>query len=280
MHRFFDIVDIALIEDLGSAGDITSIAAIPSHQVSQARVISREEGVIAGLDYFEEVFHKIDPETELRRLRDDGDNVTVNEDIIHIEGRTRSLLSAERVALNFLGHLSGVATRTRRMVDIVKGTGTKILDTRKTTPGLRIAEKEAVRAGGGYNHRLALYDMVLIKENHISAAGGIPQAIKRAKEYLKSTGKTMEIEIEVRNMSELIEAVRGMPDRIMLDNFTYEEVRNSVEYVAGRISIEVSGGINETNIRKFAEAGPDYISVGGLTSSVKALDLSMLMEGL
>ena len=277
MHN---IIEISVREDLGHAGDVTSRAVIPDDHRSRARIIARQKGVIAGLEYSKEVFLKIDRETAVELRKSDGDSVPPGETILQVEGYTQSLLSAERTALNFLGHLSGVATLTRFLVDKVAGTGVKILDTRKTLPGLRIPEKEAVRAGGGYNHRFALFDMMLIKENHIVAAGGITPALQRAHEYDRKVGGRLEIEIEVRNMEELAEAVEGQPDRIMLDNFSLDDVRRAVEFVKGRVPLEVSGGVNENNIRAYAEAGPDYISVGSITASAPALDLSMLVEGI
>ena len=206
--------------------------------------------------------------------------IAPGEVVATIEGYTRSLLSAERTALNFLGHLSGIATLTNRLVRQIIDTRAILLDTRKTLPGMRAAEKQAVIAGGGHNHRLGLFDMILIKENHIAAAGGIVQALKSARQYNERLGGKFEIEIEVRNLLELQIAAAMKPDRIMLDNFTPEKVKQAVEIIAGEIPLEVSGGVNESNIREYALAGPDFISMGTITSSAPALDLSMLMEGI
>lgn len=272
------IVETAVHEDLGFAGDLTSRACISEEHRSHARVISRREGVIAGMDYFIQVLLKVDDSTEIQVLKEDGAPVAVNDAIVTMEGYTQSLLASERTALNFMGHLSGIATMTSLLVKQVSGTGVILLDTRKTLPGLRAAEKKAVRAGGGYNHRFGLFDMILIKENHIAAAGGIVEALKSAHQYNRKVGGRLEIEIEVRSLDELQAAIGEKPDRIMLDNFTVEMVRQAVEIDGGRIALEVSGGVNENNIREYAEAGPDYISVGSITSSAPALDLSMLME--
>ncbi|NQS96955.1 MAG: carboxylating nicotinate-nucleotide diphosphorylase [candidate division Zixibacteria bacterium] len=276
----YPIIETAVHEDLGFAGDLTSRACISEEHRSCTKVISRCEGVIAGMDYFVQVFQKVDSSTEIQVFKEDGASVTVNDAIVTMEGYTQSLLAGERTALNFLGHLSGIATMTSRLVKEVDDTGVILLDTRKTLPGLRAAEKKAVRAGGGYNHRFGLFDMILIKENHIAAAGGIIEALKRAHQYNKRVGGRLEIEIEVRNLDELQAAIGEKPDRIMLDNFTVEMVRQAVQYVNGKIALEVSGGVNENNIREYAEAGPDYISVGTITSSAPALDLSMLVEGI
>ncbi len=275
-----DIIDIALHEDLGYAGDITSRACVPDEHRSKARVISREAGVIAGIEPFTEVFLEVDRETVIKVLKPDGTIVLKDEVIVEVEGFTQSLLAAERTALNFLGHLSGIASMTNRLVKKVKGTEVILLDTRKTLPGLRALEKQAVRAGGGYNHRFGLFDMILIKENHIAAAGGIGKAMDGAHEYDRKAGGRLEIEIEVRNIEELRLAAAKKPDRIMLDNFTPEIVRLAVKEISGEIPLEVSGGVNINNIREFAEAGPDFISIGTITSSAPALNLSMLMEGL
>ncbi len=273
------IVETALNEDLGDAGDITGKACIPPGHRSRARVVAKGEGVLAGLEWFAEVFRQIDLRIILDFRKSEGDRVTSGEIIAFLEGDTKALLAGERTAMNFLCHLSGVATQAARLAKRIEGTSAKLLDTRKTLPGLRLAEKGAVRAGGGLNHRFALYDMMLIKENHIAAAGGVAAALERTHRFNCENGDKFEIEIEVRSLNELHEALKGKPHRIMLDNFTPELVKQAVEITAGMIPLEVSGGVNEANIREFAEAGPDYISVGSMTLSASALDFSMLVEG-
>jgi nicotinate-nucleotide pyrophosphorylase (carboxylating) len=272
------IIKIALQEDLNQAGDITSHACIDPARQSRAKVISRQKGVIAGTEAFKAVFQTIDSEVEVNIGKTDGTKVAPNEVVAIVEGRTRSLLSGERTALNFLGHLSGIATKTASLVEKIAGTKAVLLDTRKTLPGLRELEKSAVRAGGGANHRFGLFDMILIKENHIASVGGIIPALKRAQEFNLKAGTKFQIEIEVRNLEELAQALSLNPHRIMLDNFTPEKVAQAVLLTAGRVPVEVSGGVNEENIRSFAQAGPDFISVGSLTASASTLDLSMLME--
>ena len=273
------IVKAALEEDLGSAGDITSQACIPADSRSRAKVIAKAEGRIAGLECFKEVFRQVDDKVFIRFNKSEGERVAPGDIAAELEGHTRSLLAGERTAMNFLCHLSGVATMAARLSDRIKGTRAALLDTRKTIPGLRLAQKAAVRAGGGRNHRQALSDMMLIKENHIAAAGGISAALEGAHRFNRTHNSDFKIEIEVRNLEELGEALAGKPDRIMLDNFTIENVKRAVEITGGRIPLEVSGGVTESNIRDFAQAGVDYISVGSLTLSAPALDFSMLIEG-
>ena len=275
-----NIVKIALLEDLDEAGDVTAYSTIPEDHKSRARVIAKQAGVISGIDYFKEVFHQVDPSTKLTILKADGEKVVPLDKVVEIEGFTGSMLSSERTALNFLGHLSGIATMTNMLVARMDNPKVKLLDTRKTLPGLRLAEKKAVLSGGGFNHRIGLFDMILIKENHVKASGGIESALMKAKDYVSNADRNLQIEIEVRNLEELGEAMKYNPDRIMLDNFTVENVRKAVQFVDGRIALEVSGGVNYDNIREYAEAGPDFISVGSITSSAPALDLSMLMEGI
>lgn len=274
----FDIIKIALQEDLGRAGDVTSRACVPADRKSTAKVIAKQPGVIAGLEYFTSVFRQVDPAVNIELYYRDGSAVEPGDVILQASGSSRSILSAERTALNFLGHLSGVATAAARLNRLIAGTGVTLLDTRKTLPGLRIAEKAAVLAGGGANHRIGLYDMMLIKENHIAAAGGIRQALAGAHNFNREHRENLKIEIEVTDLDELKEALQGNPGRIMLDNFTPETVREAVKLAKGLVELEVSGGITEQNIRQFAEAGPDFISAGKITASAPALDLSMLIE--
>lgn len=273
------IVKTALAEDLGDRGDVTSQACIAVTAKSKAKVISRQDGVVAGVEYFREVFRQLDEKIQVTVIRKDGEKVSPNDEIARLAGPSRAILSGERTALNFLGHLSGVATAANKLAKLIEGTGVILLDTRKTLPGLRRAEKFAVTAGGGANHRIGLYDMVLIKENHIRAAGGITAALQKSKEYLLEKGLPLKIEIEVTNIEELKAALAQKPDRIMLDNFSLDGIKEAVTIAKGKAEIEISGGVNEKNIREYAEAGPDFISVGRITQSAAALDLSMLFEG-
>jgi len=273
-----EIVKIALQEDFGEKGDVTSLACIDEKRTSQAKVIAKQRGIIAGTEYFRQVFHQIDPMVKVHFLRTDGEQVVAKDKVAALAGKSRSLLAGERAAMNFLGHLSGIATLTAKLAKLVEGTGVTILDTRKTLPGLRKAEKAAVRSGGGANHRFGLYDMMLIKENHIAAAGGITAALKGAHRYNRLFAADLKIEIEVTNVAELQEALESKPDRIMLDNFDLDQVKEAVKIAKGKAELEISGGINEDNIRLYAETGVDFISIGKITASAPALDLSMLIE--
>jgi len=273
-----EIVKIALQEDFGEKGDVTSLACIDEKRTSQAKVIAKQRGIIAGTEYFRQVFHQIDPMVKVHFLRTDGEQVVAKDKVAALAGKSRSLLAGERAAMNFLGHLSGIATLTAKLAKLVEGTGVTILDTRKTLPGLRKAEKAAVRSGGGANHRFGLYDMMLIKENHIAAAGGITAALKGAHRYNRLFAADLKIEIEVTNVAELQEALESKPDRIMLDNFDLDQVKEAVKIAKGKAELEISGGINEDNIRLYAETGIDFISIGKITASAPALDLSMLIE--
>jgi nicotinate-nucleotide pyrophosphorylase (carboxylating) len=260
-----DLVGRALAEDLGS-GDITSEAVVPPDAVARARVVQKQPGVVFGLDLAEAVFRALDPEARFARL---------GEPVLVVQARTRALLTGERTALNFLGHLSGIATLTARAVEEVRGTGVTILDTRKTTPGLREPEKAAVVAGGGRNHRTGLYDAILIKENHIAAAGGIAAAVERA----RAAAPDLLLEVEVRDRREVDQALRAGAQRLLLDNFGPDGLRAAVEQVGGRAELEASGGITLQTLRAHAVPGLDFISMGALTHSAPSLDLSMLMEG-
>lgn len=265
-------VKAALEEDLGS-GDINA-ALIAEHSQARARVISRENAVLCGSQWFDEVFRQIDPEVVTHWHFQDGDRVSANATLVDISGRARSLLSGERAALNFLQMLSAVATRTAAVVDLVADTGVNLLDTRKTLPGLRLAQKYAVTCGGGQSHRMGLYDAFLIKENHIAACGGIAQAVVAAREL--APGKPVEVETET--LDELDQALAAGADVIMLDNFTLEQTREAVQRARGKARLEASGGINAETLRPIAETGVDYISMGTLTKDVKAIDLSMRLE--
>ncbi|MCR4428450.1 MAG: carboxylating nicotinate-nucleotide diphosphorylase [Caldiserica bacterium] len=264
----------ALLEDIGS-GDVTSEALIPETDVSRGYFLAKEEGILCGVPFALEVFRLLDPNLEEEIILKEGDRLLPWTVFLRIKGKTRAILGGERVALNLLSHLSGIATRTNNFVRIIQGTKAKILDTRKTTPLWRDLEKYAVRTGGGQNHRMGLFDMALIKDNHIRAKGGIKEALKSARENLRPGVK---VEIEVTNFEEFLEALEGNPDWIMLDNMPPSEIRKCVEKGKGKVILEASGGITEENIREIAETGVDYISLGALTHSVKALDISLELE--
>lgn len=262
----------ALREDVGS-GDITA-QLIPAERLAHATIITRDAAVIAGSAWVDNVFAQIDPRVAVHWQVQDGDRVEPNQPLFHLEGPARALLTGERSALNFLQTLSAVATRCRHYADLVEGTGVKLLDTRKTLPGLRLAQKYAVTQGGCHNHRIGLYDAFLIKENHIAACGGIAQAIKAA--HGIAPGKPVEVEVE--SLAELKEALDAGADIIMLDELSLDEMRTAVAMTAGKAKLEASGGINETTLRVIAETGVDYVSIGTLTKDVKAVDLSMRLS--
>ena len=270
-----DIIHKALEEDLGD-GDHSSLSTIPRGSMGNARLIAKEAGIIAGLRVAEKVYKAVDEQTIFKAFVKDGDEVKVGDVIFEVHGKSISILSAERLALNFMQRMSGVATTTKKYVNIIKGTPTTLLDTRKTTPLMRELEKEAVKLGGGDNHRMGLFDMIMIKDNHIDFAGGIPQAINACNKYLKDHHKDLKIEIEVRNFDELNEVMEtGHIDRIMLDNFPPEELRKALKIIDGKYETEASGSITIDTIRAFAETGVDFISVGALTHHIKSLDLSL-----
>ena len=261
-------------EDIGD-GDHTSLSCIPHDAMGKQQLIVKEDGILAGVEVAKQIFHYFDPEIKVETFIEDGAEVHVGDVAFIASGKVVTLLQVERLMLNIMQRMSGVATTTHKYVELLKGTKTRVLDTRKTTPGLRMLEKEAVRIGGGTNHRIGLFDMILIKDNHVDFAGGITAAITRAKEYCKAKGKDLKIEIEVRNFDELQEAIDcGLMQRIMLDNFSIEDTKKAVEIIAGRFETESSGGITKETLRSYAECGVDFISVGALTHSVKSLDLS------
>ena len=267
-------IKLWLAEDIGD-GDHTTLCCIPADAIGRSRLIVKDTGIIAGIEVAKKVFEIFDKELRITQYMHDGDEVKQQDIAFEVEGKVRSLLQTERLMLNIMQRMSGIATRTREYVKLLEGTRTRILDTRKTTPGLRMLEKEAVLIGGGCNHRIGLYDMILLKDNHIDFAGGISQAIDRANKYLKDNNKNLKIEIEVRNFDELNEVLAsGNVNRIMLDNFSVADTRKAVEIIGGRFETESSGGITETTIREYALAGVDYISVGALTHSIKSLDMS------
>lgn len=265
----------ALKEDVGD-GDHTSLSTIPAGTVGKAKLLVKDEGILAGVELALEIFKIVDPELKVTVFLQDGAAVKHKDVALEVEGSAQSILIAERLVLNCMQRMSGIATKTHQIVDLLKGTNTKVLDTRKTTPGLRYLEKWAVRIGGGVNHRFGLYDMILIKDNHVDYAGGIRQAIEGANQYLTDNNKKLAIEIEVRNLKELEQVLQtGNVNRILLDNFNFANLRQAVNIINGRFITEASGGITIDNIREYADCGVDYISVGALTHSVKSLDLSL-----
>lgn len=270
-----ELLDLAFAEDIGD-GDHTTLCCIPADEMGKQQLLVKEEGILAGVEIAKKVFHKFDPELKMTVFINDGAHVKPGDVAFVVEGRVRSLLQTERLMLNIMQRMSGIATMTAKYMERLKGLKTKVLDTRKTTPGMRMLEKEAVRIGGGMNHRIGLFDMILLKDNHVDFAGGIANAINKANEYIKANHKDgMKIEIEVRNFDELDEALAtGHVDRIMLDNFTPENTKKAVDIVAGRCELESSGGITFDTLRDYGECGVDYISVGALTHSVKGLDMS------
>lgn len=268
-----DLLTLAFAEDVGD-GDHTTLSTIPADEQGKQRLIVKEEGILAGVDIARKVFEKFDPSLKMTVFIKDGAHVKPGDIAFEVEGSVRSLLQTERVMLNIMQRMSGIATQTAKYQARLEGLKTKVLDTRKTTPGMRMLEKEAVRIGGGCNHRIGLFDMILIKDNHIDFAGGIPQAVKAAKDYCKAKGKDLKIEVEVRNTDEINQALDAQVDRIMLDNFTPERTLEAVKLINGRTEVESSGGITLDTLREYGECGVDFISVGALTHSVKGLDMS------
>jgi nicotinate-nucleotide pyrophosphorylase (carboxylating) len=265
----------AITEDVGD-GDHTSLSTIPVGTKGKAKLIVKEDGILAGVELALEIFEQIDASLQVNVSLRDGQQVKVGDIAFTVEGNTHSILLAERLVLNCMQRMSGIATQTHRIVKHLEGYKTKVLDTRKTTPGLRYLEKWAVRIGGGVNHRIGLYDMILIKDNHVDYAGGIANAINQANDYLTTTGRKLQIEIEVRNMEELKQVLEiGKVDRIMLDNFPIPLLKEAVALIDGKFVTEASGGITEENVAAYAACGVDFISMGALTHSVKSLDLSL-----
>lgn len=273
-----NLIRLAFAEDIGD-GDHTTLCSIPETEEGQSRLLIKEEGVLAGVDIAIEVFHTFDPALQVEIFLHDGSHVKPGDVAFVVSGKIRSILQTERLVLNIMQRMSGIATITNSYMKLLEGTATKVLDTRKTTPGMRILEKQAVRIGGGENHRIGLFDMILLKDNHVDFAGGIEKAIRGAQNYLKEKNKKLKIEVEVRTLDELEEALRvGGVDRIMLDNFTPAQTFDAVKIVKAvneQVELESSGGITIDTIREYAETGVDYISVGALTHSVKSLDMSL-----
>ena len=269
------LIDLAIAEDIGD-GDHSSLSCIPKNETGKVKLLVKEEGILAGVEITEEIVKKIDPTLKIEIFMKDGAKIKPGDIAFTISGKVISILQAERLLLNFMQRMSGIATQTAKYADLIKDLPCKVLDTRKTTPGLRHIEKLAVKIGGGTNHRMGLYDMVMLKDNHIDFAGGIEKAINKVVEYLKKKNKEIKIEVEVRNFDELKEILRvGKVHRIMLDNFTVEDTKKAVEMIGGKYETESSGGITLETIRSYAECGVDFISVGALTHQIKSLDLSL-----
>lgn len=269
------IIENALREDIGD-GDHSTLSCVPESGKGTAKLLVKDDGIIAGVELAEMIFKKYDPSLEIEVFMKDGTPVKKGDIAFILKGSSRSILTTERLVLNFMQRMSGIATQTSELVKLIDGTNAKLLDTRKTTPGIRYMEKWAVRIGGGHNHRFALYDMIMLKDNHIDYAGGISNAIERANTYLKETGKDLKIEIEVRNDDELDQVLAvGNVDRIMLDNFTPDQIKESLKRIPDNYETEASGGITKETIRAYAETGVDFISVGALTHSFESLDMSL-----
>ena len=269
------IIANAIREDVGD-GDHSSLACIPDTAVGKAKLLVKDEGIIAGVDFAELVFYFVDPNLKIDVLIKDGSPVNHGDIVFYVEGSSQSILKAERLVLNAMQRMSAIATKTNMFVNLLEGTGTKILDTRKTTPGIRAIEKWAVKIGGGENHRFALYDMIMLKDNHIDFAGGITKAIDKTKDYLKETGRDLKIIVEARNLEEIKEILKSDGVyRILIDNFDYEDTKEAVRLIGDTCLTESSGGINEKTIREYANCGVNYISSGALTHSVYNMDLSL-----
>lgn len=273
-----EIIELALLEDIGD-GDHSSLACVPENASGKATLFIKDDGILAGVDLAVRIFKKLDPSLKINVLLIDGTPVKKGDIAFTVVGSSRSILATERLVLNFMQRMSGIATQTFKIVSLLEGTNTRLLDTRKTTPCIRYMEKWAVRIGGGENHRFALYDMIMLKDNHIDYAGGIKPAIEGTLKYLKETGKNLKVEVEVRNVDELNQVLEvGGVDRIMLDNFTPSELENALKLIPSNYETEASGGITLETIREFAETGVDFISVGALTHSFKSLDMSLKAE--
>lgn len=271
----YQFITNALAEDVGD-GDHTSLATIPENTSGKAKLLIKDHGILGGVELAVEIFRRVDEHLKVTILMHDGDMIKPGDVAFMVEGDAKSILTAERLVLNCMQRMSGIATKTHQIVKLLQGTHAKVLDTRKTTPGIRYLEKWAVRIGGGVNHRIGLYDMILIKDNHVDYSGGIKQAIENTKQYLQRNNRKLDIEIEVRNLEELEQVLQaGGINRILLDNFNFQDLRKAVEIINGRFDTEASGGITIDNIRQYAECGVDYISVGALTHSVKSLDMSL-----
>ena len=273
-----ELIRMALREDVGD-GDHSTLACIPSDAEGTAKMVAKQDGVLCGQEVGLRVFQMVDPTLKVALLKQDGDSIAKGDVVMTVSGHSGSILTAERTALNFMQRMSGIATETRRMVSMLDGLQTRLLDTRKTTPNMRLLEKYAVACGGGTNHRIGLYDMIMLKDNHIDFAGGIESAIDRTRQYLKEKNKPLKIEIEVRDLDELQRVLdHGGVDRIMLDNFDVPTLREAVRRIDHRYETEASGGITDATLRSYAETGVDFISVGALTHHIKSLDLSLVKK--
>lgn len=269
------LIGLAILEDIGD-GDHSSLSCIPVSEQGKMKLLVKQEGIIAGIEVAKLIFGRIDGELKMEQLLTDGTHVKAGDVAFFVEGRVHSLLQAERLVLNVMQRMSGVATQANVYAQKLKGLKTKVLDTRKTTPGMRILEKMAVKIGGGENHRIGLYDMIMLKDNHVDFAGGIESAIKKAQDYLKVTGRDLKIEVETRSIDEIRKVMEvGGVHRIMLDNFDLEKTRAAVELIDGKFETESSGGITLETLRDYAECGVDFISVGALTHQIKSLDMSL-----
>lgn len=269
------LVDLAIEEDIGD-GDHSALSSIPADAIGKAKLLVKDDGILAGVELALFIFNKIDSQLKVDILLHDGAVITKGDIAFYVTGPERSILQAERLVLNFMQRMSGIATTTNRLVKLIEGTNCKLLDTRKTTPGLRIIEKWSVKIGGGHNHRVGLYDMIMLKDNHIDFCGGIEKAIDAANKYLQNTGKNLAIEIETRNINDVERVIaKGVVQRIMLDNFSVADAHKAVELINHKFEVEASGGITEATLRQYADTGVDFISVGALTHSVKSLDLSL-----
>lgn len=270
-----DFIKLALAEDVGD-GDHTSMSCIPENQLGKAQLLVKQNGILAGVEIAKRIYSEFDPEMEIKTFIHDGSPIKIGDVVFEIKGRELSILQTERIVLNFMQRMSGIATQTYEYVKLVDGLKTKILDTRKTTPGMRLFEKMAVKTGGGENHRMGLYDMIMIKDNHIDFAGGVRQAIISAQTYLKNKNKDLKIEVEARSFEEIKEIMEvGGIHRIMIDNFSIEDTKKAIAQIGGKYQTESSGGITKETLRAYAECGVDYISVGALTHQIKSLDLSL-----
>jgi nicotinate-nucleotide pyrophosphorylase (carboxylating) len=270
-----NLIQLAIKEDIGS-GDHTSLATIPQNRQGKAHLLIKEAGILAGVEVARKVFELVDSQIEFNLLLQDGTKIQPGDTGFTVSGQSISLLSAERLALNYLQRMSGIATKTHQLVSLLEGLPTRLLDTRKTTPGMRVFEKEAVRIGGGSNHRFGLYDMILIKNNHVDFAGGVKNALMACRKYIELNHLDIKIEIEVRDFEELNQAIlEGGFDRIMLDNFSVPNMRKAVDIIGKRFETEASGGITESTLRDYAETGVDFISVGALTHHIRSLDMSL-----
>ena len=274
-HLIDKLIDISLQEDIGD-GDHTTLSCIPNDLEGKARLLVKQEGILCGIEVAKKIYQKFDPTLQIKILLNDGAKIKPGDIAFIVEGKTISILQTERLVLNFMQRLSGIATQTNEYVELLQGTNTKILDTRKTTPGMRLLEKYAVATGGGLNHRIGLYDMILIKDNHIDFAGGVKAAISKTKDYLYTHNKDLKIVVEARTFQDIEDILTfSNIHRILIDNFTPEETKKAIQLIASRCSTESSGGITKETIRAYAEAGVDFISIGALTHQIKSLDLSL-----